>query len=75
MIAEYAEILPDFDEGAEALGLHLEGPLPMQGEKRRIQSQLAARTYDRRNGALSESCKRLGKTNDHRPRIRPTPLK
>lgn len=26
MIAAYADILPDFDEGAEPLGLHLEGP-------------------------------------------------
>jgi N-acetylglucosamine-6-phosphate deacetylase len=32
MIAKYAEILPGFDEGAEALGLHLEGPFVSKEE-------------------------------------------
>ena len=33
MIAEYAKMLPGFDEGAEALGLHLEGPFLCKEKK------------------------------------------
>jgi len=33
MITEYAEMLPGFDEGAEALGLHLEGPFLCKEKK------------------------------------------